>query len=260
MSKRIFLTVGGSDPSGGAGIQADIATALRIGVYPCSVITAITAQNTSAFLSVKSLDPKTFEAQIYSVLTDIRPDAVKIGMLCDCEIIEILSRAMTEFSLENIVIDPVVSPTLSGAGVGEEIISAMVSLLFPFACLVTPNIPELDIIERITGQELITQCEAYLFKGGHSAGKDINVTDRLFLKSGTQCETKITEKEFVHPRVETTNTHGSGCVLSSAIACYLALGNSLSTAVEHAINFLIEAMEKSKDFNPGKGKYGPLLI
>lgn len=290
MSKGVVLTIGGSDPSGGAGIQADIKTAERLGVYPCAVITAITAQNSSGVTGVWALEPSRLQAQLESVLEDFDVSAVKTGLIATKESVEIISHLLIKYNVPNIVVDPVLSATMGSFEAGNGVIEAIGRQLFPIATIVTPNIPEKDLIEKEMGEPIASLCDAYLLKGGHSEG-DV-IIDRLYYKSGAERdvtsmpstafptlnfghsslfdhdsilpspmenEEKIIERSFTHPRVETSNTHGSGCVLSSAIACLLAKGHHLDRAVDLAIRFTANEIKNSSKSRLTKGPYGPTL-
>lgn len=291
MNRRIFLTIAGSDPSGGAGIQADIRTAIAHGLYPCSVITAITAQNTSKFEGSWAVDPDTIEAQLRSVLSDIRPDAVKIGMLPNAEAVKRVADLIREFELFNVVLDPMLSPTLSSSEPDKNLVGALCKDMLPVATVVTPNVAEMELLEKACGESLDEVCPAVLVTAGHTEGK--NIVDRLLLNVHASNpdnspstafptinfnhsalydfnkilpneegigESKVEVVEFTHPRIDSENTHGTGCILSSAIACNLANGYILEKAVKNAINFTEEALRKAKDFKLGKGNYGPALI
>lgn len=301
---KTILTIAGSDPSGGAGIQADIKTATRLGVYPFSVVTAITAQNSSAFLNAWPVDGSQLKSQLEAVLSDYKPDGVKIGLIASHRQVDIIADAIQHFGLTNIVLDPVLAPTLTHKHPDIRVMEAMAVRLFPVSTLVTPNRNEADTIERETGLKLDALCSAFLIKGGDSEDKEEGmVTDTLYFAESepddephrgnddfltpvagfhtssafptvethpfvgmekAPGESDPREKtfkkiEFSHARIKTSNTHGSGCVLSSAIACCLALGQDLPTAVENAEKFVETRISESASIHLGKGKYGPLL-
>lgn len=288
--KKIVLSIAGSDPAGGAGIQADIKTCVKLDVYPCAAIAAVTAQNTSEVSAIFPLETNIVRAQLEAVLSDIRPDAVKLGMLGSVENILAISELIRKFELVNVVIDPVLSTTLGKEAPDSDYLSALVGHLFPLATLVTPNLDEKHILENFAASDIFNMASAVLVKGGHSETKD--VTDILYtstlehahndfqstafpsLNSMTQpylqsdanhfepneLHSSIKVKEFTHKKINSCNTHGSGCVLSSAIACYLAMDFHIEKAVELGIKFILDAFKSSSLFNPGKGKYGPCLI
>ena len=254
MKKKVVLSIGGSDPSCGAGVQADIRTIDRFGCYPCSVVTLITAQNSFGFRNWWHLDDKQIESQLKCVLDDIRPDAVKIGWIRTESAITIISRLLKEYRIENIVVDPVMGPTLNYFSPSRMAVDALVDELFPLAALVTPNKPEFEVIEKISGNSLDQLCNAYLLKGGHSSDEEIK--DTLFFKDSGEW----VQKEFRHRRIDTFNSHGSGCVLSSSIACGLAGGHSLEKSVDKAVNFLYSEMVNASKISIVSGKYGPVLV
>lgn len=289
-NKPVFLTIAGSDPSGGAGIQADIKTASIIGCYPCSVITVLTAQNSENFISAWPVEVPKIMAQLECVLKDISPDAVKIGLLLSAESIEVIAKLLVEYQVPNIIVDPVFSPTLSDGKDDSEVIRAYTEYLFPIATLVTPNLPELERIEVISGKKMHELCDAYLLKGGHDSRKEI--TDSLYFYQGgsffnselpssafptihsdhsslfshdsllpmPEEKMELVKLDFKHNRIDSSNTHGSGCILSSAIACNLALGQNLPDAVKSAIHFVSKSIERAANIKIGKGSYGPSLI
>lgn len=292
--KKVFLTVGGSDPCGGAGIQADIRTAERLGLYPCSVITAVTAQNSAGFYDAWTIPPSHIKDQLKAVLSDFYPDAVKIGMISSPDAVEIIADLLEEAGARNIVVDPIVSPTLKSVSntLNEkiELMKALASRLFPIAAVVTPNIPEATSFREITGLPMESLCSAFLIKGGHTDGDDI--VDELYyhdsgnnswsapstafptlnfnhsalfnhdniLPSPDERDYGLVVKKFFHKRMETSNTHGTGCILSSALACFLANGKDLDQAAGEAVKFTFQALQKSMKYKLSKGNYGPSLI
>lgn len=288
--KPIILSIAGSDPTGGAGIQADIKTAVMLECYPCSVISAITAQNSDSIRGIWGLGADKIKAQLQSVLEEYEPSAVKIGMVASAEAVDTIADILESSSLPNIVVDPVLSTTVDGKVPEPELIREILERLFPIASLVTPNLKERDAIENLTGQKIETLAEAVMLKGGH--GEKDTVTDTLYYREipaqgfnspstafptinmghsslynqdnllpvPPEGEPELRIREFHHQRIETSNTHGSGCVLSTAVACFLAEGFRLEAAVEKAIKFTTDAMRRSANNNPGKGTYGPVLI
>ena len=251
---NIALTVAGSDSSGGAGIQADLKTFLANGVYGMSAITALTAQNTCGVRSVLNATPEFLRDQIDAVFEDIRPDAVKIGMVSSAKLIEVIAERLENFHAANIVVDPVMVATSGSRLIDEDAVKNLQTKLFPLATVITPNIPELEVIigEKIFSprdMELAAKkifdgfgC-AVLAKGGHGQN---DANDFLFDGAGTW---------FHGRRIDTDNTHGTGCTLSSAIAANLAKGHGLKNSVGRAKNYLTGALMSG--LNLGKGS-GPL--
>ena len=250
------LTIAGSDSSGGAGIQADLKTMTVHNTYGMSVITALTAQNTMGVAGIMGVSPEFVGKQLDSVFTDIFPDSVKIGMVASGEIIEVIAEKLKFYDAKNIVIDPVMVATSGSRLFAESGIEILINRLFPLATVITPNIPEAEVIsgmeisnkaDMIKAAEKIHQKinRAVLIKGGHLLG---DATDLLF--------TDNSEKWFLAERVDNTNTHGTGCTLSSAIACNLAMDFSLEESVEKAKKYLTGALKAGLDL--GKGS-GPLM-
>ena len=250
---KTALTIAGSDSSGGAGIQADIKTMTTLGVYAMSVITALTAQNTTGVIGIEEVNDEFVGKQLDAVFADIRPDAVKIGMVSDSKIIDIISSKLLEFKADNIVVDPVMVSTSGVRLINEEAIETLKKKLLPIAKVVTPNIPEAEIL---SGMEIKNEddmlnaakaiSEAYncnvLLKGGHS----INDANDLLYMNGKS-------KWFMGERVNNPNTHGTGCTLSSAIASGLAKGESLEIAVEHAKEYITNCLNAGLDLGNGSG-------
>lgn len=253
------ITIAGSDSCGGAGIQADLKTFSALGVYGMSVITAITAQNTKKICGIQAVDAEVIKNQIDLLFEDFEVDAVKIGMVYRAETVSILADALRRYRPRWIVLDPVLISTSGNQLLEDAAVESMVSQLFPLANLVTPNIPETEFLTRrpIRSENDFEQaaqaflqmgCSAVLIKGGHGEGK--NKTDRYFSKEG---ENRL----FVHPTIESQNTHGTGCTLSSAIAAFLALGNPMPLAIEKAENYLAQAIEAGREIILGHG-HGPV--
>lgn len=259
-TRRAFvaLTIAGSDSGGGAGIQADLKTFSALGVYGTSALTAITAQNTLGVQAVAGLAPALVAAQIASVLEDIPPDAVKIGMLASPEIIEAVAGALAGYA-GPVVLDPVMVAKSGDVLLRSEAIAALRALLLPRATLLTPNLPEaaqlLGQPEAATPEEIISQghalrglgAHAVLMKGGHAPGPVC--TDRLAIADGVL--------SFSAPRLATRNTHGTGCTLSSAIAAGLARGLSLPEAITRAHGWLHAAIAAADRLGIGAG-HGPV--
>ncbi|MBQ7953768.1 MAG: bifunctional hydroxymethylpyrimidine kinase/phosphomethylpyrimidine kinase [Clostridia bacterium] len=249
------LTIAGSDCSGGAGIQADIKTMTVHKVYAMSVITALTAQNTTGVTDIMNATPEFVGAQLDAVFTDIFPDAVKIGMVSSAKIIEVIADKLCEYKAKNIVLDPVMISTSGHRLIHNDAQKFLVERLMPLADVITPNIPEAEVLSDISinskedmlrAAELISaKCEcAVLLKGGHMV---CDASDLLFDNG------KI--KWFETKKIDNPNTHGTGCTLSSAIACNLAQGKTMEEAVKNAKEYLTVAIGAMLDL--GKG-HGPL--
>ena len=251
--KRAVLSIAGSDCSGGAGIQADLKTMTMNGVYAMSAITALTAQNTTGVQGIFEVSPAFLGMQIDSVFTDIRPHAVKIGMVSSVELIEKIAEKLKEYKAENIVIDPVMVATSGSALMKNNAVSALAEKLLPLAAVVTPNIPEAEILSemKIENEKDMEEAAkkigdtygcAVLVKGGHS----INDANDLLYHDGTY-------KWFYGKRIHNPNTHGTGCTLSSAIASNLAKGYSLEDAVKKAKAYISGALSAMLDLGAGSG-------
>ena len=250
---RIALTIAGSDSGGGAGIQADLKTFHRFGVYGTSVICAITAQNTRGVTDWIPVAPTMIRAQLDAVTDDLRPDAVKSGMLADAGIVELVADGVRRHSLAPFVLDPVMVATSGDVLLRPEAVRAIGELLLPLATVVTPNLDEAAILAGIevrdpAGMERAARilvergAAAALVKGGHLAGDE--AVDVLF-------DGEL--HHFRHPRIETTSTHGTGCTLSSAIAAHLALGHDLRDAVERSLDFVHRAIATAPGLGGGHG-------
>lgn len=253
------LTIAGSDSCGGAGIQADLKTMSALGCYATSVITAITAQNTMGVFAVRSVSPEMVEAQLRAVMSDMLPDAIKIGMVNDVETIRVIADTMREYDVEHIVIDPVMVSTSGSRLMERTAVATFREKLLPLAELLTPNIHETEVLSGVSieteadidrAAELIMTmgCKALLVKGGHLEGE--KKTDRLYLQNGSR-------ELFEGKTIATRNTHGTGCTLSSAIAAYLARGEQLNDAVGRAKAYVGEALSAGADMEMGRG-FGPV--
>ncbi|RDU22613.1 bifunctional hydroxymethylpyrimidine kinase/phosphomethylpyrimidine kinase [Anaerosacchariphilus polymeriproducens] len=247
------LTIAGSDPSGGAGIQADLKTFLAHNVYGMSVITAVTAQNTTGVFAIEDLSEEIVGKQLDAVLSDIYPDAVKIGMVSSKELIKLIAEKLKEYHVSNIVLDTVMVSTSGHSLLRPEAKEVLIHELLPLANLITPNIPEAQEIAGITiynkedmvrAAEIISRkTNAYvLVKGGHL--KDCS--DDLLYKDGN-------EKWFFMERIKVENSHGTGCTLSSAIAANLACNKSMEEAVGLAKEYLTGALIDGLDLGRGNG-------
>jgi hydroxymethylpyrimidine/phosphomethylpyrimidine kinase len=263
-----ILTIAGSDSGGGAGLQADLKVIAALGGYGMSVITAITAQNTLGVTRIQDVNLDVVEAQIDSVLLDIGTDIVKIGMLASPEIVHTVANALRRHGVKRIVLDPVLRATSGASLGGDDTAQAMIAELFPLATLITPNMDEAALLlgRDITGvndfkmaaQELLDMGpQAVLIKGGHLDATHTQITDFLLWKTIEDGLEVIQEKAFKHNRVDTLNTHGTGCSLASAIATYLADGHDLSHAVAKAIAYVEAGLEAGRFLSIGEGP-GPL--
>lgn len=252
---KTALTIAGSDSSGGAGIQADIKAMTLNGVFAMSAITALTAQNTTGVTDIMDVKPNFLEAQMDAVFTDIYPDAVKIGMVSDKELIIIIADKLVEYNAKNIVIDPVMVATSGARLLKEDAIDTLKEKLLPLADLITPNIPEAEILSGLEikcYKDMETAAEKVanelgvnvLLKGGHSIN-DSN--DLLF-------EIDCLKKTWINgQRIDNENTHGTGCTLSSSIAANLAKGESIEESVRVAKKYLEGALRDGLDLGKGSG-------
>lgn len=247
------LTIAGSDSCGGAGIQADIKTMTMNGVYAMSAITALTAQNTTGVTSIMEATPQFLKDQIDAIFTDIVPDAVKIGMVSSAGLIHVIGERLRYYGAENIVVDPVMVATSGARLIEESAVEQLKEELLPIATVITPNIPEAEILSEMTienNSEMESAAEkifrdfgcAVLLKGGHSIN---DANDYLYDgKDGVW---------FYGERISNPNTHGTGCTLSSAIASNLAKGYSLEESVRRAKSYLSEALAAMLDLGRGSG-------
>lgn len=250
------LSIAGSDSSGGAGIQADIKTISAIGCYAMTAITAITAQNTTGVSAIQGIDPDIVRAQISTVWADIPPLAVKTGMLFSAPIIEQVAAELSQHSPLHLVVDPVMLSTSGSQLIARDAVDCMVKLLFPMAEIVTPNISE---AYALTGTHDFMQqalalrgmgCRNVLLKGGDTDSTDFK-TDYLLLENS--CELMPLKSDAINTR----NTHGTGCTLSSAIASYLALGMDMTEAVSRAKLFVVRGLRSGSSVAIGHG-HGPM--
>ena len=262
------LTIAGSDSGGGAGLQADLKVITALGGYGMSVITAITAQNTLGVTRIQDIDLEVIEAQIDAVLLDIGVDIVKIGMLASPEIVRTVAKALHRHGVKRIVLDPVLRATSGASLGGDDTAQAMITELFPMASLITPNMEEASLLLgrdiasaddfKMAAQQLLEMGpQAVLIKGGHLDATHTQITDFLMWKTLEDGLEVTQSKEFKHYRVNTLNTHGTGCSLASAIATYLADGHDLSHAVAKAIAYVEAGLEAGRFLSIGEGP-GPL--
>ncbi|GJM62918.1 bifunctional hydroxymethylpyrimidine kinase/phosphomethylpyrimidine kinase [Persicobacter diffluens] len=257
---KSVLTIAGSDSGGGAGIQADIKSISACGAYAASVITATTAQNTVGVSDIHAIPIAHLEMQLEAVLSDIEFGAIKIGMLHSCEVIKTVFEKLERYGLRNIVLDPVMVATSGDQLITNEAIACLKNYL-PKASLITPNIQEAallighDIDQQNFEATAIEIGQQYhtsvLLKGGHLETETASMVDMLF-----EYDSKVVHK-IIHPRIDTSNTHGTGCSLSSGIATFLALGDSMEKAVRKACRFVNESIAAGKDKILGKGN-GPI--
>ena len=250
---KTALSIAGSDPSGGAGIQADLKTMTMHGVYAMSAVTALTAQNTTGVRGVLECSPEFLALQLDCIFSDIVPDAVKTGMVSSAPLIRVITDRLTHYRARNLVVDPVMVSTSGSRLLEEEAGEALRGQLLPLAILITPNIPEAEVLSGLTisGPEDMERAAreigerygcAVLCKGGH----DLNDANDLLWQDGS-C------KWFCGRRIHNPNTHGTGCTLSSAIASNLAKGCDLETAVERAKIYLSGALSSMLDLGAGSG-------
>jgi hydroxymethylpyrimidine/phosphomethylpyrimidine kinase len=262
------LTIAGSDSGGGAGIQADLKTIGALGGYGMSVVTAITAQNTLGVTRIQDIDLDVIEAQIDAVLLDIGADIVKIGMLASPEIVAVVAKSLRRHGIKRIVLDPVLRATSGASLGGDDTAQAILTELFPIASLVTPNLDEAALLLgrelkgpddfKLAAQELLDLGpQAVLIKGGHLDATHTQLTDFLMWRSLEDGLEVVQSKAFKHYRVNTANTHGTGCTLASAIATYLADGHDLTHAVAKAIAYVEAGLEAGRFLSIGEGP-GPL--
>ena len=250
---KTALTIAGSDSSGGAGIQADMKTMTANGVYAMSAVTALTAQNTTGVTDILESTPLFLGEQLDAIFTDIFPDAVKIGMVSSAELIAVIAEKLKQYGAKKIVVDPVMVATSGAKLLRDDAVEALCRELLPLAAVLTPNIPEAEILSGMTitdatGMEaaakLISEkygC-AVLCKGGHK----VNDADDLLWRNGSG-------KWFHGKRINNPNTHGTGCTLSSAIASNLAKGYDLDQSVERAKAYISGTLAAMLDLGHGSG-------
>ena len=256
---KTALSIAGSDSSGGAGIQADIKTMSAHGVFAMSAITALTAQNTTGVTDILDSTPAFLSAQLDAVFTDIFPDAVKIGMVSSAELISVIAQKLRQYEARHIVVDPVMVATSGSRLLQESAVETLKRELLPLAEVVTPNIPEAEILAEMpihtpadmeAAAKIISEqyhC-AVLCKGGH----DLNDANDLLWKDGVGYW-------FNGRRIDNPNTHGTGCTLSSAITSNLAKGMKLEEAVQHAKEYISGALAAMLDLGKGRGPMNHLF-
>ena len=259
MKLKTALTIAGSDCSGGAGIQADMKTMTMNGVYAMSAITALTAQNTTGVRAIQESTPDFLKQQIDAVFEDIYPDAVKIGMVASGELIRVIVDRLRYYDAKNVVIDPVMVATSGSALMKNDAVQTLIDELLPLAILVTPNIPEAQVLSGLTietKEDMVTAAKqigdnyhcAVLLKGGHSIN---DANDLLYANEELVW--------FEGKRIDNPNTHGTGCTLSSAIASNLAKGFTLAESVQRAKDYISGALAAMLDLGEGSGPMNHLF-
>ena len=253
MKMKTALTIAGSDCSGGAGIQADLKTMTMNGVYAMSAITALTAQNTTGVRAIQESTPDFLKQQLDAIFEDIYPDAVKVGMVASSELIRVIADRLGHYDAKNIVVDPVMVATSGSALMKNDAVQTLIDELLPVATLVTPNIPEAQVLSGLTIEtkaDMVTAAKqigdsyhcAVLLKGGHS----VNDANDLLYANGEL-------HWFEGKRIDNPNTHGTGCTLSSAIASNLAKGYTLAESVQRAKDYISSALAAMLDLGEGSG-------
>ena len=258
---KTALTIAGSDCSGGAGIQADLKTMLANGVYGMSAITALTAQNTTGVAAIMNVTPEFLGQQLDCIFTDIFPDAVKIGMVSDKDLIRMIAEKLRQYQPKHVVVDPVMVATSGARLIADDAVEVLQQELFPLATVLTPNIPEAEVLlgEKIASKEMMERAAerigrqfgcSVLCKGGHSIN---DANDLLYADDSLTW--------FAGKRIDNPNTHGTGCTLSSAIAANLAKGCELAEAVRLAKEYISGALADMLDLGRGSGpmNHGYLL-
>lgn len=248
-----LLTIAGSDPSGGAGIQADLKTFAAHGHYGMSVITSLTAQNTMGVKAIHTIPVDFFDQQLCAVLEDIQPDAVKIGMVGSAELLAVVVKRLKQFQIQKLVVDPVMVSTSGHALIQEDALQMMKQQLLCMADIITPNLAEAQVLSGMSIQNKADMEQAgralkemydgaILIKGGHLA----NCADDLLIFNHQQMW-------LCAPHIDTHNTHGTGCTLSSAIACHLALGKDIASSVKDAKAYIQQCLKDGMDIGHGNG-------
>lgn len=254
------MSIAGSDSCGGAGIQADIKTISALGGYAATAITAVTAQNTCGITAIHPIPPEVTAAQIEAVMSDLRPRAVKIGMVNDAATAEAIAEVLLRRRPEFVVLDPVMVSTSGSKLIDDDAIDVITRRLMPIATLITPNLNEaqalvqaelctVEDMQQAARQLLRYGSRAVLIKGGHLQGAQM--CDVLQVNGEHECHF------YTSPKVESRNTHGTGCTLSSAIATRLALGDTLTAAIQRAKSYVFQGIKAGKDIHIGEG-HGPI--
>lgn len=257
------LTIAGSDCSGGAGIQADLKTMAAHKVYGMSAITSLTAQNTTGVYGISDVSSEFLSQQLDCIFTDIFPDAVKIGMVSDKELIGVIADKLIQYKPDNIVVDTVMVSTSGSRLLKEDAIDVLCERLIPLADVITPNIPEAEVLSgihidsadkmieaaKIIQDKFLCKSTGALIKGGH----ELNTANDLLYKDGNAVW-------FNGERIDNPNTHGTGCTLSSAIACNLALGKSMEDAVRDSKRYISGALKAGLDLGKGSGPLNHIYL
>lgn len=257
------LTIAGSDCSGGAGIQADLKTMAAHKVYGMSAITSLTAQNTTGVYGISDVSPEFLSQQLDCIFTDIFPDAVKIGMVSDKELIGVIADKLIQYKPDNIVVDTVMVSTSGSRLLKEDAIDVLCERLIPLADVITPNIPEAEVLSgihidsadkmieaaKIIQDKFLCKSTGALIKGGH----ELNTANDLLYKDGNAVW-------FNGERIDNPNTHGTGCTLSSAIACNLALGRNMEDAVRDSKRYISGALKAGLDLGKGSGPLNHIYL
>lgn len=250
---KTALSIAGSDSSGGAGIQADIKTMTMHGVYAMSAITAMTAQNTTGVRAIQESSPDFLKQQIDAIFEDIRPDAVKIGMVSSGELIRVIADRLRFYDAKNVVVDPVMVASAGSSLIRQEAVAVLNQELLPLASLVTPNIPEAQVLSGLTIRDKADMTAAAKYIGDHyhcavllKGGHSIHDANDLLYADGTF-------RWFESRRIDNPNTHGTGCTLSSAIAANLAKGHDLAESIRRAKEYLSGALSAMLDLGKGSG-------
>lgn len=257
------LTIAGSDCSGGAGIQADLKTMAAHKVYGMSAITSLTAQNTTGVYGISDVSPEFLSQQLDCIFTDIFPDAVKIGMVSDKELIGVIADKLIQYKPDNIVVDTVMVSTSGSRLLKEDAIDVLCERLIPLADVITPNIPEAEVLSgihidsadkmieaaKIIQDKFLCKSTGALIKGGH----ELNTANDLLYKDGNAVW-------FNGERIDNPNTHGTGCTLSSAIACNLALGRSMEDSVHESKRYISGALKAGLDLGKGSGPLNHIYL
>jgi hydroxymethylpyrimidine/phosphomethylpyrimidine kinase len=264
MNKKAYsypsvLTIAGFDGSGGAGIQGDIKTISALGCYATSVLTALPVQNTCGVRSIYPIPPEVVQEQLQAILDDIRPDAIKIGMVHTTDVVEVIVNTLQQYPKVPLVFDPVMVSTSGQRLLEASTVDVIIKKLFPLAAVITPNLDEAAVLTgipvhtvddmRVAGKKIMELgARSVLLKGGHLGAAQL--TSLYFTNDGEV-------REYSFEKIDTQNTRGTGCALSSAIASYVARGSSLTDAVALAQEYVYQAILQGKDVQMGKGN-GPL--